>query len=69
MRILNTYEGNVIITICDNIRPGEADEEIDPSEVRALPLGVAAERSVHYFWDYVSFFFPGHIILSQKGLS
>ena len=26
---------------------------IGPNEVRALPLGVAAERSVHYFWDYV----------------
>jgi hypothetical protein len=24
--------------------------------VRALPLGVAAERGVHYFCDYFSFF-------------
>ena len=28
---------------------------IGPSGVRALPLGVAAERSVNYFWDYFSF--------------
>ena len=26
--------------------------KVGPSGVRALPLGVAAERSVHYFWDY-----------------
>ena len=24
---------------------------IGPSEVHALPLGIAPERSVHYFWD------------------
>jgi hypothetical protein len=24
--------------------------------VRELPLGVAAKRNVHYFWDYFSFF-------------
>ena len=29
---------------------------IGPSGVRALPLGVAAERSVHCFRDYLSFF-------------
>ena len=29
---------------------------IGPSGVRALPLGVAVERSVHYFCDYFSFF-------------
>ena len=27
-------------------------QQIGLSRVRALPLGVAAERSVHYFWDY-----------------
>ena len=27
---------------------------VGPGEVHALPLGVAAERSVHYFWDYWS---------------
>ena len=29
---------------------------IGPSGVRALPLGVAAKRSVHYIWYYFSFF-------------
>ena len=24
---------------------------IGPSKVHAMPLGVAVERSVHYFWD------------------
>ena len=38
------------------------------SGVRALPLGVAAEQSVHNFWDYFSFFLR-HILFSQKGLS
>ena len=28
------------------------DPIFGPSKVCALPLGVAAERSVHYFWDY-----------------
>ena len=28
---------------------------IDLSGVRALPLGVAAERSVHYIWYYFTF--------------
>ena len=32
------------------------DFYVGPDEVRALPLGVAGERSVHYFWDYFSFF-------------
>ena len=31
--------------------------KIGPSEVRALPLGIADELSVHYFWDYFSSFF------------
>ena len=30
---------------------------VGPSGVHALPLGVAAERSVHYIWDYFSFSF------------
>jgi hypothetical protein len=30
---------------------------VGPSEVCALPLGDAVERSVHYFWDYFSSFF------------
>jgi hypothetical protein len=30
---------------------------IGPSGVHALPLGVSAERSVHYIWYYFSFFF------------
>ena len=44
---------------------------IGPSGVRAQPLGVAAERSVHYiFWNYFSFFsFLRHILFFQKGLS
>jgi hypothetical protein len=25
---------------------------IGTSKVCALPLGIAAERSIHYFWDY-----------------
>ena len=42
--------------------------EIGPSGVRELPLGVAAERSVHYFWDYCSFFLllsPPHTFLPE----
>jgi hypothetical protein len=35
--------------------------------VRALTLGVAAEQSVHYLWDYFSSFLC-HILFSQKGL-
>ena len=37
-----------------------------PSGVRALPLGVAVERSVHYFCDYISssFFFLRNILFS-----
>ena len=42
---------------------------IGPSEVCALPLGVAAEQSVHYFWEYFSFFLLCHLLFSQKGLS
>ena len=42
---------------------------IGPSGVRALPLGVAAEWSVHYIWYYFSLFFLCHILFSQKGLS
>ena len=40
---------------------------IGPSGVRVLPLGVAAERSVHYFWDYFSFFLssPPHTFLPE----
>ena len=30
---------------------------IGPSGVHALSVGVAAKQSVHYFWDYFSFFF------------
>ena len=29
--------------------------QIGPSELHALPLGDAAERRVHYFWDFFSF--------------
>ena len=44
--------------------------EIGPSRVRVLPLGVAAERRVHYFWDYFSFFlFWDPYFCSKKGLS
>ena len=35
-----------------------------PSGVRALPLGVDAERSVHYFWDYFSSSVP-HTFLPE----
>ena len=28
---------------------------LGPSRVCALPLGISAERSVYYFWDYLSF--------------
>jgi hypothetical protein len=37
-------------------------ELIGPSRVRALPLGVAAERSVHYIWYYFSFCLLCHIL-------
>jgi hypothetical protein len=38
-----------------------------PSGVRSLPLGVAAEQSVHYFCDYFSFSFlsPPHTFLPE----
>ena len=32
-------------------------ENVGPSGVCALPLGVAAERSVHYICDYFYFYF------------
>ena len=56
--------------ICGCVCTDWAGLNIGPSEVSALPLGVAAECSVHYFGDYFSFFsFPGRILFSQKGLS
>jgi hypothetical protein len=42
---------------------------VGPSRVHALPLGVAAEQSVHYIWYYFSFFFLCHILFSQNGMS
>ena len=59
-------------------------ENIGPSRVRALPVGVAEEQIVHYFWSEWSacaalrpcsgrnclfFFLLCHILFSQKGLS
>ena len=38
---------------------------IGPSGVRALPLGVAAKRSVHYICDYFSFLSPPHTVLPE----
>ena len=41
---------------------------VGPSGVRALPLGVAVEQSVHYFWDYFSssfFFSVPHTVLQE----
>ena len=40
------------------------------SEVRALPLGIAVERSVHYFWDYffLPFFLSGSKTFLQEGV-
>ena len=35
--------------------PQEPPQKIGPSKVYALPLGVAAERSVHHFLDYFLF--------------
>ena len=42
----------------------------DPSGVPALPLGLAAEESIHYFGDYFSLFLfsLGHILFPKKGL-
>ena len=34
--------------------------------MRALPLGIAAERSVHYFWDYFSFLSHIGVVLGFK---
>ena len=44
---------------------------IDLQILSGTNLSSPAERSVHYFWDYFSFFFflLGHILFSQKGLS
>ena len=42
-------------------------DSVRPSVVRALPLGIAAEQSVHYFWDYFSSFLlsPPHTFLPE----
>ena len=42
-------------------------DSVRPSVVRALPLGVAAEQNVHYFWDYFSSFLlsPPHTFLPE----
>jgi hypothetical protein len=47
----------------------ELAKQIGPSGVHALPLGVAAERSVHYFRDYFSFlsFFSATYFSLRRG--
>jgi hypothetical protein len=40
-------------------------QNIGPSGVLALPLGVAAERSVHYFWD-IFFLLLTHTFLTER---
>ena len=42
--------------------------KIGLSGVRALPLGIALKRSLHYICDFF-FSFLRHILFSQKGLS
>ena len=46
------------------------NKHVGPSEVCALPLGIAAERSVHYFWDYFSspFFLTGSHTFLPEGV-
>ena len=44
----------MVPTVCEIVYKDAKVCCIGPSEVRALPLGIAAERSVHYFWDYVA---------------
>ena len=41
--------------------------KIGPSGVRALPLGIAAERSVHYIWYYFVFFFSATYFSPGRG--
>ena len=43
--------------VYDQSRLAQAEnwDYFGPSGVRALPLGVAAKRSVHYIWYYFSF--------------
>ena len=48
-----------------NMENKDRKEIIGPSGVRALPLGVAAEQSVHYFWDYFSFLSVPHTFLQE----
>ena len=71
-KLNNTVQqiGQLFVLLCILILLKEDGEgfTIGPSGVCALPLGVAAERSVHYFWDYFSSFFLRHILFSQKGL-
>ena len=51
--------------------PGKCGDtlNIGPSGVRALPLGVAVERSVLYFCDYFSFFLFPFMSTAQLQLS
>ena len=52
-----------------NLSPGaKVNEAFGPSKVRALPLGVAAEQSVHYFWDYFSFLSSGSHTFLLEGV-
>ena len=47
-----------------NRLPGEI--VFGPSGVCALPLGIAAERHVHYIWYYFSFFSVPHTFLLER---
>ena len=51
---------NVYVAV-STLNTSGATEKIDPSKVRALPLGVAAERSVHHFLDYFLFLLSGFL--------
>ena len=56
----NDLGGNYMKTLFYNLAKLDCglnqNPTVGPSRVRALPLGVAAERSVHYIWYYFSSF-------------
>jgi hypothetical protein len=59
---------NKSISMYMNVVTLDRSSVFGPSGVRALPLGVAAKRSVHYICDYFSsfsFFSPPHTFLLE----
>ena len=50
------------------LRNHDRHRNIVPSGLSVLPLGIAAEHSFYYFWDYFSLFsFLCHICFPRQG--